>query len=152
MTVAPLVAEQRLLRLVYRRLHDDATLNTALGLGGRVWQNVAPPSPVYPHALLSVMSSVDLNTLTGVHVWQDVVVMVKLTDRGADPETILPLAERAAALLEGYTAAAEGVYVVRLRRTVSPPTPIELALGGERYVHHQQLWRTEVAPFGGGTP
>lgn len=146
MAAPPLLGEERLMRSVYGRLVGDAALNGPLGLGQRVFRDLAPPETSFPLALLSVASSVDMTTLSGVHVWQDVVVQVKLTMRGADRGPLVPLAERVAALLDGYGITAEGVVVVKLRRTLSPPQPIETTAGGQMYAHVNQQFRTEVAP------
>lgn len=143
----PLLGEERLLRAVHDRLAGDAQLNNPPGgLGGRIFRDLAPPSTAYPVALLSVASSVDLDTLGGVHVWQDVVIQVKVTGRGADRTPYVPLAERIAALLQGYAATADGVVVIKLRRTTSPAQPIEVTSGGQMYAHLNQQFRTEVHP------
>jgi hypothetical protein len=141
------MGEERLMLAVWSLLAGDAQLNGgASGLGGRIYRDLAPPGTRYPIALLSVASSVDLDSLSGAFVWQDVVVQVKVTGRGADRTPYVPLAERVGQLLHGYVVAAEGVVVVKLRRTTSPAQPIEVVSGGEMYAHLNQQFRTEVVP------
>lgn len=142
----PLAAGERLARIVAARAKGDATLNTALGLGGRIARDLAKAGTAYPLATFSVMASVDLTTRTGVHVWSDVQLLWKVIGKGASYEPLVPLAERLAVLFDGYTVEAEGVLVVKLRRTSSPPQPPEVTRGVQfRYLN--QLFETEVYPI-----
>ena len=150
MVVAGVLEVEQVVKAAYARLAADATLNTTLALGGRVYRDLAPEGVVFPVVTLAPMSAVDLNTLGGAHVWQDVQLLVKVTERftGVVPNysaKLIPLAQRMHLLLDGYTTTVDGVLVVQFRRVSAPPQPPEVQ-GGVRYVHLNQLFQTEAYP------
>lgn len=143
--MAPLAGADRVARVLADRLRDDPGL-AALGLGQRVYRDLAPARTAYPLVVFAVMASVDLTTLAGAHVWSDVQVLVKVIGQNAPYETLIPPAERVAELLDGYRFEAEGVRAVKLRRISSPPQPPDVE-SGVLYRYVNQLFETEVAPL-----
>lgn len=143
----PLVGEQRLVAVLMARALADTVLNTDLGVGGRIYQQQAPPDTLYPLVTMTVFSSIDVTTLGGRHVWQDVRLLLKVIGREVYYAPLVPIAERLAVLFDGYAVASQGVVVARLRRALSPPEPPETAPGGQIYAFVNQLFRSEVWPL-----
>lgn len=149
--MAGVIEIEHVKRAIRTRLLADATLrNAPIALGGRIYLDLGPSGGLWPVVTISGMSATDLNTLSGVHVWQDVNVLVKVTEQFTGVEMnytlkLLPIATRIHELLDGYSVVMEGVYVVKLRRISMPPQPPEVA-GGIRYAHVNQIFMTEAAP------
>jgi hypothetical protein len=143
---------ERVARLAFQRMRDDPTLNTTLGLGGRIHRDLAPEGTtatptVYPLVTFSVMSAVDLKTLEGRHVWQDVELLVKVIGefrgQAVSYGGLQPLADRIHALLEGYTVQGDGIRLVKLRRRSAPYQPPDVRAGVQhRFLN--QLFATEA--------
>ena len=142
--MALLVEAERVVSLAADRAIADATLNTTLGLGGRIFRDVAPGGAASPFATISVLASVDLTTLAGGHVWSTVQYLWKVADLDATYAALLPLAERIAALFDGWTVEASGVAVVKWRRVSSPHEPPEVLLGGAVLRTINQLFSSEA--------
>ena len=142
--MSPLLVEaERVVALAADRAIADTTLNTTLGLGGRVYRDVAPNQAASPFATISVLASVDLTTLEGAHVWSDCQYLWKVSNVDGTYAALLPLAERLGALFDGWTASASGVQVIRWRRIGSPHEPPEVLPGGQVARVINQLFSSE---------
>jgi hypothetical protein len=122
----------------------DATLNTTLGLGGRVYRDLAPAGTASPYATVSILASVDLNTLAGRHVWSDAQYLWKVSAIDGTYSSIRPLADRIAALFDRWTLEQSGLVTVTWRRVGSPHEPPELLLGGQIVRTINQLFQSEA--------
>lgn len=122
----------------------DATLNTTLGLGGRVYRDLAPPESLSPYATVSILASVDLNTLGGRHVWSDAQYLWKVAGVGTTYASLRPIADRLAALFDRWTVQQSGLLVVAWRRIASPHEPPEVLLGGQVVRSINQLFQSEA--------
>lgn len=144
----PITNESRYaLKAAIALLKADATLNTTLGLGQRVYRDLAPQGATYPVCLVSPYSDTDLNTRGGIHVWANVQVLVKFvakfTGRAMSRAAIDDMAARAAVLLQEYTTTQDGVWLTKFRRTSSPPQGPD-SIRGVRYAYANQIFDVEA--------
>lgn len=138
-------------RAIRTRLLGDATLNNApLALNKRIYLDLAPTGSVWPIVTISGMSAIDLMTQNRRHVWQEVNVLVKVTEQftGVDMNytlKLIPMAQRVMELLDGYSVVMEGIYVIKLARTNMPPQAPDV-VSGVKYAHINQIFMTEAYP------
>ena len=139
-----MIESERVLAAVADRLKTDATLAGLLPAGERgVHEAVAPHGTAAPFVVVDVASAVDRNTLSGTRVWQDALVTATVRGKGLT-KTILPVADRIDALLQGYGVSLDGVLVVKLRRERGFRLPVEVGSDGTRYPAIYQEYRTEA--------
>jgi hypothetical protein len=142
---------EQVVALAYQALNADTTLNTTLAVGGRIHRDAIPEGGTFPAITLQPVAAVDLNTRGGVHIWQNVQLLVKVTDRftGAAASYVtklIPIAKRVHVILAELTGTVDGVYVVKLRRINAPPQPPEIR-AGVRYATLNQVFETEALPI-----
>lgn len=140
-----MIEAQRVARFVRAQLVADGGVggvNTLLG--GRVYRDLAPQSAAHPHATLTVVSATDVNTLSGRHVMQDVLIDVSITGSGADYAPINPAADRVYVVLQRASGLQVDALVVRLRR--ESVTAFLEEDGGKAYARIVQTFRTEAHP------
>jgi hypothetical protein len=113
----------------------------------RVYRDVAPDvSTPYPLVTVSWIDANDLTTWDGTHVHQNILVLTKVTDRGASYVKTLAIAARIATRINmmGETTV-NGVYISRIWRDSMPPQPSDF-VDGQRYIYHNQVWRAIASP------
>lgn len=146
MALAVLEAESVVGAAVQRLTSDTGPGGVSTLVGGRIYRDMIPQGAGYPAVVVAVQAATDDLTMGGDHVLQDVLVLVKVVDRGASYTTVQPIAKRIAERLEGYgRIVQDGVHIVKFRREAAPPQPAEVEQG-VRYLHLNQLFRTEAYP------
>lgn len=140
-----MIEAQRVARFVRAQLVADVGaggVNTLLG--GRIYRDQVPQAAALPAATITIASAVDTNTVGGRHVWQGVLVDVRVVGEGADYGPINAAADRVYTVLQGAGGLQVDAQVVKLRReAVQGFVESE---SGKSYTHLVQTFRTEAYP------
>jgi len=110
--------------LVWTKLVADAGaggVNTLLGgtptTPGRIYRDRVPQAAALPAATITLVSSVDTNTLSGIRAMNTTQVDVRVVGPGASYGPLVPIATRVDTVLQGAFGTQGSTYAFKLRRT-----------------------------------
>ncbi len=138
-----MIESERALKAAYAALAADSTLAGLLGTGNRIHESVAPEGTATPFIVLDVPAATDLTAVGGARIWQDTFVSVTVRGKGLT-SSIVPIADRADALIQGASAVVDGVTIGRFWRQRGGRLPPEVE-DGVRYPAIYQEYRCEAA-------
>lgn len=138
-----MIESEYVLKAVYQRLAGDATLGTLLGTGNRIHESVAPEGTATPFVVLDIPAATDLTAMGPQRIWQDTLVSAIVRGRGVT-STIVPIADRIDALLQGASFVVDGIEVGPLARERGGRLPPEIE-NGIRYPAIYQEYRALAA-------
>jgi hypothetical protein len=133
-------------RAAIQRLTSDAGVGGVNTLvSGRIYRDLGPQSAAVPLVTVAWESAENALSLNGRRIWQDILLLVKVVDRGGDRTTLEAIGSRIRARLDEYTVTLESTLVVKFREERLRPQPPEVE-GGVRYQFLNHEFRTEAHP------
>lgn len=134
---------RRVARFVYATLKADTGAGgVSTLLGGRIYSRRVPAAAPLPAAVVTLVSAAPSNTLGGVRVLKNALVDVHLICDGADIAPLVPIADRADAVLQGAGGLQDGAHVVKL--VLDDEREYDEDEAGKAYTHQIQTFRTAV--------
>lgn len=124
---------------LYTVLSGDATLNSELGLAGRVYAALDPDAATYPICVFSSAAPEDIMVTGSVRILTKDVYRVEIIGKGSGFAAIAPLVDRVDALLHRQSGAAGSGGVCSCVRE-APISRIEVR-DGVRYYHRGGEYR-----------
>jgi hypothetical protein len=136
---------RRVARFVYATLAADTGVGGFSTLvGGRIYSRRVPQSMTLPACIVQLVSAVPTNTLGGNRVFKNCLVDVHLICDGSDVAPLVPIADRADAILQGAKGTQDGVVVVELRQDANGELEYDDETAGKVYTHQVQTYRSEA--------
>lgn len=134
---------RRVARFVYATLAADTGAGgVSTLLGGRIYSRRVPQAATLPAAIVQLVSAVPRNTLNGSRVFKETLVDVHFICAGADITPLVPVADRADAILQGARGIQDGATVVKLVQDDEREYDEDDA--GKAYTHQILTYRTEA--------
>lgn len=138
-----MIEGRRVARFVFATLKADTGAGgVSTLLGGRIYSRRVPASAPLPAAVVTLAAAVPTNTLGGVRVFKTTLVDVHLICDGADIAPLVPIADRADAILQGAGGLQDGADVVKL--VLDDEREYDEDLAGKVYTHQIQTFRAAV--------
>ena len=110
----------------------------------RLFHGVAPAGVAYPLVIFQALSpGNDAQTLTGNHIWSDPLYLIRVITEGTRTDTIEPLVDAIAAVLQGASGTVSGGVVVECRREREHDQPLP-PVNGQPYTALGAEWRFKV--------
>lgn len=129
---------------IQRLLADTGAGGVATLTSNRVYRDVADAGAAYPFVLVSSLAATDLLTAAGVHVSTDVLILVKVVDKGPSDAALQTIARRVFDRLDQYERVLYGgLYLTKFRRVEMPPQPDDF-VSGQRFSYSNQVFKCEV--------
>lgn len=130
--------------VIQRLLSDTGSGGVATLTGNRIVRDVADAGAVYPFVTVSFMSSQDLLTADATHVSTDVLILVKVVDKGPSDAALQTIARRVFERIDQYEGVVYGgQYATKFRRTEQPMQPDDF-VSGIRYSYANQVFKVEI--------
>jgi hypothetical protein len=146
MTLAVVEAPTVLAMVVSRLLTDAGAGGVSTLVGGRVFRDAADEGTVLPFITVTVMSSQSLMTANAIHVWSDVVLLVKIVDQNSNRSGLEAIERRVVSQLDGYgDVTLRGVYLTMLRLERQAPQS-DVFIDGKRTLFSNLVFRSEAQP------